>query len=336
MRLSKILIYVFIFLIGTSAGYIIRNRLISDSETAPDYEAVRDTGAKYTHPLLDVLFAPNAHENIGLRPFKSSVEKFIKEDMKSKWADTISVYFRDLNNGPWFEIGETTQFYPASLLKVPLMISILKEAETKPELLKEKIRYDRPELQNTKNLKSNNLEFGRYYAVDDLLGRMIIDSDNVSTLLLLNLVDKKTLEKTYIQLGIVESNSEHASLLSNSLPEYKMSIPQYASFFRVLYNASYLNREMSEKALALLARDAFKSGLNAGVPSNIEVSHKWGYRDLGQIKQLHDCGIVYYPKHPYLLCVMTQGNSFEYLDDAIREISGVVYKEVDSQRQQYK
>jgi beta-lactamase class A len=336
MRLSKILIYVLVFLIGISAGYIIRDRLISDFETAPDYEAVRDIGAKYTRPLLDVLFAPNAHENIGLRPFRSRVEKFIKEDKDRKWADTIAVYFRDLNNGPWFTIGPTQEFYPASLLKVPLMIAVLKEAETKPELLKKKIRYDRPELQNTKNLKSNNLEFGRYYTVDDLLGRMIIDSDNVSTLLLLNLVDKNILEKTYLQLGIIEANGGHASLLDSSLPEFKMSIPQYASFFRVLYNASYLNRKMSEKALALLARDTFKSGLNAGVPSNIEVSHKWGYRDMGQIKQLHDCGIVYYPKHPYLLCVMTAGNSFEYLDDAIKEISAVVYKEVDSQRQSYK
>jgi len=27
--------------------------------------------------------------------------------------------------------------------------------------------------------------------------------------------------------------------------------------------------------------------------------------------QLHDCGIVYYPETPYLLCVMTKGWNFE-------------------------
>jgi hypothetical protein len=37
----------------------------------------------------------------------------------------------------------------------------------------------------------------------------------------------------------------------------------YASFFRVLFNASYLNRKDSEKALALLTKVAFRDGLIA-------------------------------------------------------------------------
>ena len=53
-----------------------------------------------------------------------------------------------------------------------------------------------------------------------------------------------------------------------------------------------------------------------------------------EIKQLHDCGIVYYPKHPYLLCVMTRGDSFEYLDDTIRDISHLVYQEVNEHYQE--
>lgn len=339
MHLSKTIVYAFIFLIGASAGYIIRDRIIADSDTALDYVGIRGGESKYTHPLLDVLLPRDAPQNIGLRPFKGSIEKFIHEEIDKKWADSIAVYFRDLTNGPWFSIGETNEFYPGSLLKVPLMVAVLKQTETMPGILKQKIQYNRPDLQNTKNLTSKNLEFGRYYTVDDLLGRMIMYSDNVSTLLLLNFVNKDILEKTYIHLGIIESNAEHASLLDSSLPEYKLSITQYAAFFRILYNASYLSRELSEKALGLLAKDDFTSGLIAGVPSTIEVSHKWGYRELGdngEVRQLHDCGIIYYPNAPYLLCIMTAGHSFETLDDAIKEISRVVYKEVDAQKQRAK
>jgi beta-lactamase class A len=336
MRFSKIIIYLFIFFIGATTGYMFREFSISASDMTLDYSAVRDSKFKYTHPLLDVLLAANAPQNMGLRPFKRRVDKFIHEDIDRKWADTIAVYFRDLHNGPWFCIGEVNDFYPASLLKVPLMMAVLKQAETKPEILNKKIYFIRTHTMAAPNRPSNNMESGRYYTVDELIGRMIMHSDNDATNLLLKFVDKRTLENTYIQLGIIASNgsADLASLLDSSLPEYKFTIPQYASFFRVLYNASYLNREMSEKALSLLARSDFTAGLNAGIPSNIEVAHKWGYRELGnngEIKQLHDCGIVYYPNHPYLLCVMTAGNSFEYLDDAIKEVSGIVYKEVDSQ-----
>jgi len=55
MRLSKTIVYAFIFLIGASAGYIIRDRIIADSDTALDYVGIRGGESKYTHPLLDVL-----------------------------------------------------------------------------------------------------------------------------------------------------------------------------------------------------------------------------------------------------------------------------------------
>ena len=113
-----------------------------------------------------------------------------------------------------------------------------------------------------------------------------------------------------------------------------LSAENYASFFRVLFNASYLSRSLSEKALSLLAQSDFKDGLVAGVPPGIKVAHKFGFRITGingEIKQLHDCGIIYYPRHPYLLCIMTSGKSYEYLDDAIKELSRVVYQEIGRQ-----
>ena len=81
----------------------------------------------------------------------------------------------------------------------------------------------------------------------------------------------------------------------------------------------------------------FRDGLVAGVPGNIEVAHKFGEREVdSQQTQLHDCGIVYYPKRPYLLCVMTRG---QHTDDGavdeqklqaiIKEVSTIVYNYVE-------
>lgn len=70
----------------------------------------------------------------------------------------------------------------------------------------------------------------------------------------------------------------------------------YGSIFRMLYNISFLDKEMSEKLLSLLARSYFDDGLRAGVPERVVIAHKFGERYLPDgTKQLHDCGIVYYP-----------------------------------------
>lgn len=103
--------------------------------------------------------------------------------------------------------------------------------------------------------------------------------------------------------------------------------------FRGIYNGSLLNKENSNKVLEWLSQSKFKDGLVAGVPGSVMIAHKFGERLLeDNTKQLHDCGIVYYPDNPYLLCVMTHGNDYEKLEKVIQDISKMVYTEVDSRR----
>ena len=100
-----------------------------------------------------------------------------------------------------------------------------------------------------------------------------------------------------------------------------------------MFNASYLSRESSERGLAYLAHSDFQNGLVAGVPQGITVAHKFGERvSANGAKQLHDCGIVYYPTRPYLLCVMTRGDDFSKLTEVIQSVSRIVYQSVDEQR----
>ena len=90
-----------------------------------------------------------------------------------------------------------------------------------------------------------------------------------------------------------------------------MSVSDYASFFRILYNASYLTKDDSQKALDLLTKVDFADGIRAGVPKGVPVANKFGERSVNGLQQLHDCGIVYYNNHPYLLCIMSRGSDFK-------------------------
>jgi hypothetical protein len=106
-----------------------------------------------------------------------------------------------------------------------------------------------------------------------------------------------------------------------------------AGFFRVLYNATFLNAEYSNRALETLTHATFSDGLVAGIPKDVKIAHKFGERiernSKGElIVELHDCGIIYAPQTPYLLCVMTHGDSLETNATIIKEISSLVYDEV--------
>jgi hypothetical protein len=113
---------------------------------------------------------------------------------------------------------------------------------------------------------------------------------------------------------------------------------QVATLFKVLYNGTYLSHDFSEQALRLMSESSFTQGLVAGVPSSTVVSHKFGIVGItsGGVEtehELHDCGIIYAPNNPYLLCVMTRGASgLSNIENTIADISKTVYQRVTSSR----
>lgn len=286
-------------------------------------EIRRNTGEikyKFINPLLECESIENM-TNKKINDIKSSVQDLIDEEINKKNTNFISVYFRDLNNGPWFGINENEKFTPGSLLKVPIMMSVFKSAESNFAFLQKKIPYNGGSETSQYFKPEKEIEAGKKYSVEELTGYMIKYSDNNAGFLLVSALTLEQLRSSYADLGIEEPSDYR----------YYLPIQTYASFFRILFNATYLNREFSEKALKLLSEATFKKGLRAGVPPGVAVSHKFGEIDLAGDggKQLHDCGIIYEPSNPYLLCVMTRGNDFEKLSDVIGKISSGVYKAIN-------
>lgn len=77
-------------------------------------------GVRFTSPLLDVELPEGFridHEPI---PFKYKVKEFVQRQIGSGKAQRISVYYRDLQDGPWFGSNEKQEFDPASMMKVPV------------------------------------------------------------------------------------------------------------------------------------------------------------------------------------------------------------------------
>lgn len=237
----------------------------------------------------------------------------------------MSVFFRDLNTGPRFGIGEYDAFQPASLLKLPILIAYLHEADRDPTILDKILSYDSKMKVNSNVEQSDETILPNTpYTVRDLLKKMIVFSDNYSYTLLtqeLNSTPPITTYHTFHDLDVlpmmIAPNADFVSIQS------------YGNLFVVLYNAGYLSKQMSEFALELLSQATFKGGLIAGVPPRTQVSHKFGYRVLdSKHTQLHDCGIVYHPDTAYLLCVMTRGSDLQNEEYAIAEISSVVYNQI--------
>lgn len=279
--------------------------------------------------------------NRELTSFKDEVEHYCINAKKDKAIKQISVYFRDLSNGSWTGINEKEKFIPASLSKVPILMAIFQKADSNPEYLQKQLTYlgspaasyldAHPEIDDIRT----SLKVSESYTIDHLVDVMIAKSDNEATVLLLKDLGSDYLSNLQKRLGYdIPLNASSATNI--------ISVKNYSSFFRILYNASLLSREYSEKALEILSRTDYNEGIRLAIPSNIRICQKYGERDTLidgtklQIQQLHHAGIVYYPGKPFFLIIMTKGNDKQKMKKVIYDIAKLVYNEVDKQAGTFK
>ncbi|MCX6820653.1 MAG: class A beta-lactamase-related serine hydrolase [Candidatus Aenigmarchaeota archaeon] len=233
-----------------------------------------------------------------------------------KLSGRYSVYFEDLTTGAWTGIDERETFIPASLLKMPTVIATLKKVElgslsldTAIVLTDDMIDY------NFGNLSDKGP--GYAITVKDLLKFAVRDSDNTALWALDSLLtpDEYIAARAAVGMPYV-----------SQADDLKVSPKSYSNILRSLYMSTYLRRTFSQLALSMMAETDYNNEMPAGVPVGTTVAHKVGYNMYGGY--YHDCGIVYAPDKPYILCVMSRNSTLEEADIAIRKISFMTYNYV--------
>jgi beta-lactamase class A len=326
-----VLVAVAIAAAGFGAGwYVNKNMTVI---TAPN--PLRLSGYQYISPLISCNFGSVKMFSQD-QPIVNNLSTVVNRHKNAGDISDASVYFNDLTSGQWASINGKDKYYPASLGKIPIMIAYFALAESSSSVLDQQEAYPTglPDLNLQQEISPEQaIAAGKDYSVEQLVEYMIKYSDNDAAATLTVLGDQNEIAGVYADLQVPIADDATTSSTDAVTPS------QYATLFKTLYNATYLTRDFSEKALQLMTQTTFTQGIVAGVPSSTVVSHKYGlasYVANGVPKQweLHDCGIVYAPSHPYLLCVMTKGtSSIAAQEHTIADISSAAYEEVEKNYQ---
>ena len=160
--------------------------VVIDDEDVVDILSERRLKGSYQfiNPLLEC-DSSLGEKNIKLRNMEYLIKTYIDQVVRSGKVDTVAVYFRDLNNGPWMGINEDDEFAGASLLKLPLAMAVYKKSESNIGLLGTMVAYK--EDKNSNNTQTFDLDMklklGKKYTLEELIERMLVNSDNEAKLL---------------------------------------------------------------------------------------------------------------------------------------------------------
>jgi hypothetical protein len=149
---------------------------------------------------------------------------------------------------------------------------------------------------------------------------MISLSGNQSAVVLLNIANAE-FNKMYIDLGMSPP----------VMPLHKRSAQYYTKFLRTLFNSEYLDVNDSRKALGFMSLSDFNVGIQAGLPSDIKIAHKFGvYEENKELFNLLECGIIYAQRGPYAVCIFTRGSDSNLLRQFLEDSSKDIYSKLTS------
>lgn len=226
-------------------------------------------------------------------------------------GDNFAMYFEYLPTGTSIGINSNRDFYAASLFKLPVVMAYFRHKERVNSTEDLTVKLTEEMIDNRfGDLWKKGVGFE--ISMDEAARLALVKSDNTAVEALAPVITDKDFDDVYQGLDIDIQVSSQGAILNAK---------NYASIMKALYFSAVLTKDDSQKILTYLTESDFDDKLVAGVPRDVPVAHKIGVMDEDSYR---DCGIVYVPNRPYLLCMISHGSE-QQAQQRMREVSRMIY-----------
>lgn len=275
----------------------------------------------------------------GLTLDAEDLRKRLESEIQKSGAE-VGLAFKDLETGESMLIKADVMMHAASLMKIPVMIEVFRQAEQGLFRIDEKILVKNEfesiidgspySLTVTDDSDDNIYEYiEKELSIRELVHRMITVSSNLATNVLIELVAVKNVMRTLNELGIyhmkvlrgVEDIKAYEKGLNNQTDALSMM-----QVMMSILEGTAGSEESCQQMTEILSQQKFRAKIPAGIPEGIKVANK-----TGSITRIdHDAAIVFpRGRKPYVLVVLSRG--IDNREDAERLIAGlskIVYQRV--------
>lgn len=251
-------------------------------------------------------------------------------------AEVVGVYLVDLATGDSLLIDADRRVHAASMMKVPVLIQLFRDAEARRLSLDDSLTIthrfrsivDGSPYELSAPDDSDTTLYarrGQRESIRQLAELMITVSSNLATNMLIEHVGAERVQASMRELGAdsiavlrgVEDIKAYRAGLNNTTTARDLGV-----IFAAIAEGRAAGDAACREMVAILSRQRFNEGIPAGTPPGTRVAHKTG--SITRIR--HDGGIVYRADGTaYVLVVLTRGiDDPEVADELIADLSRIV------------
>lgn len=252
-----------------------------------------------------------------------------KEETKkiaSSFKGKIGIAYRNPLKKEKFSINGKLIFPAASVIKIPILVEFLRQAEKGRFLLDQKIKLKK-EIKAGGAGVLKELHDGLELTYLDLAKLMIVISDNTATNILIDVAGMDRVNKLMRRLGLKKTVLGRKMMVDpDALHTRNYISPDETAFFlEKLFAGDLLSKEYTGVAMDILLRQQFREKIPRFLPDDAGVAGKVG--EISGVR--HDAGIIFHPGGAYILCVFTMNVKDKWkADETIGKISKLIYESI--------
>jgi len=270
----------------------------------------------------------------------AQMRKEIVAEFAKQPTGTFAVAFKNLSTGEEFLLNAHESFHAASTMKTAILIETFKQAAEHKFSLTDSVLIENnfksivdgsPFSLDSANDSEKDLygRIGTKLPIRDLLYRMITESSNFATDLIVDLVGAKNANKTMHALGAkdikvlrgVEDNKAYDLGLNNTVTATDLMV-----IFEHIANGTAVNKKACDEMIDILMHQHFKEKIAGKLPPDVKTATKSG----SITKISHDSGIVFLPDgRKYVVVLLSRGIEDEKsADETLATVSRIIYDNV--------
>jgi beta-lactamase class A len=255
--------------------------------SASTWPAVAQADVKWNQ-TTDVNLAPTSvgHD-------ASSFTSGLKGYLNAQGGGTYGVYLEGLRSGVTVEVGDTTSMEAASVIKMPVALYLLQQADSGQIVFSDQIDLHPEDFMSGTGSLIYTAHPGDMFSYDQLLSLLIQQSDNTAWRALRRVLGDSQIDAYAASVGAGDC---HQATNACSARSAGRTMAQLA-------RGQLLSQTSTQRLLSLLETTQFNDWLPYYVGRTTAVAHKIG-TDPGN-GVANDCGVVFLSGDPFAICVFT-------------------------------
>jgi beta-lactamase class A len=262
------------------------------------------------------------------RPERTEWDRMTEELARAaaRHPGRVAVVLKDLRSGRAWSYHPDDLFPSASLIKVPVMVAAFYKISAGELSLKERLVLRRA----TRVGGSGSLKWrpdGTRLTVEDVLVKMINESDNTATAMIIEAIGLGYVQGQFPRMGLLYTGiyPEGMSIKGGRVAhENYTTAREMTMLLEKIYRGEAVDKYSSSVMLSILKRPkAGASRLAKGLPRGWEIAHKTGLLRMA----CHDSAIFFTPHGDYAMTVLTgQNRSYQAAKDFISRLGHITFR----------